>query len=91
MAKIQQTFSISDANIIATITEFKGKADLCVLLVTSPGLAYGDDRWYITTRDGEASNTVYFGKSGRADLKVCFVKNPGDSGWQTSHRLQGRL
>ena len=91
MAKIQQTFSMGDANIIATITEMKGKADLCVFLVGSPGLAYGDDRWYITTRDGEASKKIYFGKSGRSELKVCFVNNPADAGWQTQHRLQGRL
>ena len=53
MAKIQQTFSISEADIVANITQEKGKADLCVFLVNSPGMAWGDERWYITENDAE--------------------------------------
>ena len=91
MAKVKQTFSMGDADIIAHITQDKGKADLCVLLVSSAGMAWGDDRWYITENDAEASSKVYFGKSGRAVVKVCFVKNPADAGWNSSHPLKGRL
>lgn len=91
MAKIQQTFSISEANIIANITQEKGKADLCVFLVSSPGMAWSEERWYITENEAEASSTIYFGKSGRAALKVCFVKNPADAGWKSNHRLKGTL
>ncbi|BDX06549.1 DUF6150 family protein [Planctobacterium marinum] len=91
MPKIQQTFSMSEADIIADITQDKGKADLCVFVVSSPGMAWSDERWYITNNDFDASSTVYFGKSGRAALTVYFVKNPGDAGWQTNHSLKGKL
>lgn len=91
MAKVQQTFAISEADIVADITQIKGKADLCVFLVNSPGMAWSDERWYITENFAEATSSVYFGKSGRAALKVCFVKNPADAGWQTNHRLKGKI
>lgn len=91
MPKIKQTFNISEANTIATITQEKGKADLCVLIVNSPGMAWSEERWYITDNDSDASSTIYFGKSGRSSLKVCFVKSPAEAGWQTNHRLKGKL
>lgn len=91
MAKIMQTFVISEANILANIVQDKGSADLCVFVVSSPGMAWGDERWYITENDAEASATLYFGKSGPADIRVCFVNNPADAGWRNSHRLKGKL
>ncbi|MCC2604017.1 DUF6150 family protein [Planctobacterium marinum] len=91
MAKVLQTFNISEANIIATITQEKGKADLCVFIVSSPGMAWSDERWYLTDNEADASSTIYFGQSGRSALKVCFVKNPADAGWQTNHKLKGKI
>lgn len=91
LARVFQTYNINEANIIAHITPVKGKADLCAMLMPSRGMAYGDERWYVTKNRGEASKIVYFGSQGQASLKVHFVKSLGDAGWQTQHRLKGML
>ena len=91
MARVYQTNDMGMAHIRAALVDHPGEADLCVLRVSSWGLALGDERWYICRNRHDAQVWVYFCSRGMADVKVCFVDNYSLAGWKTRHRLRGRF
>ncbi len=91
MARIYQTFNITESHLVAHITQVKGKADLCVYVVPNKGLAYGDERWFISKDKGDADKFIFFGSQGQSALNIYFVKTLAEAGWQTNHRLKGQL
>lgn len=91
MARIYQTPDMGMANVRAALVSGQGEADLCVLRVSSWGLALGDALWYVCRDRQDAQLCVHFGNRGMAELLVCFVDNYSAAGWQRPHRLKGRL
>jgi hypothetical protein len=91
MARIYQTHEMGMADVRAALVGSRGEADLCVLRVSSQGLAMGDARWYICRSRQEAQVSICFCSRGMAELRVCFVDNYTEAGWQRPHRLKGRL
>ena len=91
MARIYQTHTIGMAQIRAALVDRPGEADLCVYRVGSRGLAHGDAYWYICRDRGDATACVYFTSRGMAQVKICFVGDRGQAGWNTKHRLRGRF
>ena len=91
MARVFQTHAIGMAQIRAALVNQPGEADLCVYRVGSRGLAHGDAYWYICRDRGEATVCVYFTSRGMAQVKICFVADRGQAGWNTKHRLKGRF
>lgn len=92
MARIFQTSTMGEAQIRVALVTARGQADLWVHRVASWGLAHGDDRWFITDQQGDATALVYFCSIGMAQVLVCFVDTYGEAGWRvSSHRMQGRF
>ncbi len=91
MTMIFQSQDAGMADIRAAIVKHQGEADLCVKRVSSRGLAHGEALWYLCKDRGDAQKAVYFTSQGMAEIKICFVKDYGATGWVTEHRLKGRF
>lgn len=91
MAKIYQTFDITEAQYKIYITSNKGEADLWVYNVSNRGLSRGDSHWYVTKNKEECTSKLFFSSRGMASLIVFFVNSQGEAGWQKEHKLRGRL
>jgi len=91
MARIYQSPSMGEAHIRVALVQERGVADLLVHRVDSWGLARGDALWFITRDKQDATAWLFFTSLGMAEVKVCFVDNYGEAGWQTPHRLKGRF
>lgn len=91
MARVYQTTTQGEAHIRAALVDVPGWADLCVHRVSSWGMAQGDALWYITRDKQDATVWVYFGSIGESQVKICFVDNYTQAGWQRSHPLKGRF
>lgn len=90
MSRIYQTSVMGEAHIRVALVS-QGEADLLVYRVSSPGLAVGDARWFITRNRQDATCCVIFTSVGMAQVKVCFVDNYGEAGWQNESRYRGKL
>jgi len=91
MATIYQTTSMGEAHVLVALVPQRGEADLLVHRASSYGMAMGDARWFIT-RDKQSANTwVCFTSPGFAHVKICFVDNDGETGWQKPSRYKGRF
>lgn len=90
MACIYQTATMGEAHVRVAIVDNRGEADLLVHRVASQGLAQGDALWFIT-RDKQDATWVYFTDRGFAQLKVHFVNNRGEAGWQRPSRFRGHF
>lgn len=91
MASIYQTTKMAEAHILVAVVQQRGEADLLVHRASSYGTAIGDARWFIT-RDKQSANTwVSFTSAGFAHVKICFVDNDGEAGWQKPSRYKGRF
>lgn len=91
MARIYQTPGMGEAHIRVAIVPDPGAADLLVHRVSSWGLAHGDEHWFITRNKQDATAWVFFTSPGFAQLKVCFVDNYSEAGWQRPSRFRGRF
>ncbi len=89
MARIYQTSSMGEAHLRVALVSARGEADLLVHRVGSWGLAHGDARWFITRDRQDATAWIYFTSPGMAQVKVCFVDNYGEAGWQVPSRYKG--
>ena len=81
VARIFQSETMGEADVRVAIVP-RDNADLLVHRVSSRGLARGDAVWYITRDRQEATARVFFVSQGMAQLKICFVDNHGEAGWQ---------
>lgn len=91
MGRIYQTPSMGEAHVRVAIVENRGEADLLVYRAHSWGAAYGDANWFITRNKQDANVWVFFTSRGFSQLRVCFVDNQGEAGWQRSSRFRGRF
>jgi len=91
MARIYQTHNMGMAGIRAALVSHPGEADLCVVRVSSWGLANSDARWFICRNRQDAQVCVYFCSRGMAEVRICFVDNYTQAGWQRAHRLRGHF
>jgi Family of unknown function (DUF6150) len=89
MARIYQTELMGEAHIRVALTASRGEANLLVHRVNSWGLAHGDALWYITRDKQDATALVCFTSPGLAQLKICFVDNYSEAGWQGASRYRG--
>lgn len=90
MAIVYQTTTLGDAQLRVALVE-RGSADLLVHRVSSFGLAHSDALWCITHDRQSATVIVCFTSQGMAQLKICFVDNYGEAGWQMPRRRNIRL
>ncbi|RQO77740.1 hypothetical protein DBR40_07130 [Pedobacter sp. KBW01] len=91
MARIFQTPTMGEAHIrVAVVTE-RAQADLLVCRVSSWGQANGDARWFITREKQDATCWLFFTSIGMAQVKICFVDNQGEAGWQKLNPFKGRF
>ncbi|EJL94070.1 hypothetical protein PMI16_00425 [Herbaspirillum sp. CF444] len=91
MARIYQSASMGEAHIRVALVHERGVADLLVHRVDSWGLARGDALWYITKDKQDATTWLFVTSLGMAEVKICFVDNYSEAGWQGPHRCQGRF
>ncbi len=91
MPVIYQTFKPGEARITAAIVTNSGMADIVVYLTGNRGMARDESHWFITDNPDDYATKIYFGPVGFSDLKVCFTKHIGKTGWQNDHRLKGKL
>lgn len=91
MARVYQTSTMGEAHIRVAVVMARGEADLLVHRVSSWGAATGDAYWFITRDQQEASVWIFFTSIGMAEVKIFFVDNYGEAGWQTSSRYKGRF
>ena len=91
MAWVYQAATVGEAHIRAAIVDSRGMADLCVYLVSSPGLARGDEYWFVDRSKESARTWVCFTGIGMAEINICFVNDRGMAGWQVEHRLRGKF
>ena len=89
MARIYQAASMGEAHMRVAIVDNRGEADLLVYRVNSWGMAYGDHLWFITRNKQDATAWVFFTSPGFAQIKICFVDNRSEAGWQRPSRFQG--
>ena len=89
VARVYQTWSMGEAKVRAALVGEPGQADLCVHRVHSWGEARGDAIWYLTRDKQEADTWIYFGSIGMSQIKVCFVDDYSQAGWQRRHPLRG--
>jgi hypothetical protein len=75
---------------VAEVME-RGLADLLVHRVNSWGAANGDALWFITSNQQDATSWVFFTSIGMAEVKIFFVDNYGEAGWQKASPYQGRF
>lgn len=92
MAWVYQAASLGAAQLRVALLHELGLAELWVYRASSPGLAHGDARWFITPDREMAHTTIALCSPGMAQLRVCFVASPGLAGWRVpQHRWMGRL
>ena len=91
MARVFQTASMGEAQVRVAIVRDRGEADLLVHRVGSWGLASGDALWYITRNKQDATVWIYPCSIGMAQVKVCFVDNYTEAGWQRPHPCKSRF
>jgi len=91
MARIYQAATMGEAHVRAAIIMERGMADLLVHRVSSFGLAAGDGLWFITRDQQDATAWVFFTSIGMAEVKICFVDNYAEAGWQKPSRYEGRF
>jgi len=91
MARVYQSASMGEAHIRVALVHERGVADLLVHRVDSWGLARGDALWYITRDKQDATVWLFFTSLGMAQVKICFVDNYSEAGWQRPHQFQGRF
>lgn len=91
MATIYQTAKLGEAHVLVALVQQRAEADLLVHRTSSRGMAAGEARWFLT-RDKQAADTwVCFTSPGFAHVKICFVDNDGEAGWQKPSRYKGRF
>jgi hypothetical protein len=90
-ATVYQVSNAADADVVVSMVDSAEKADLLVVRVSSPGLAWGDAAWYITQNPDEASVRVYFGAADAGQVKIFFVNQTGAAGWVRPHPFRGRF
>lgn len=81
VAIVFQTNNMGEARLRLALVD-RGRADLLVHRVLSPGLAYGAARWFITRDKHQATLVACFTSQGMANLTICFVDSYGAAGWQ---------
>lgn len=91
MAVIYQTTQMGEAHVLVALVAARGEADLLVRRVSSMGMASGEARWFITREKQAASTWVSFTSAGFAHVKICFVDNDSEAGWQRPSRYKGRF
>ena len=91
MARIYQTTNLSEAHVRVALVAAPGEADLLVHRVGSWGLASGDAYWLITRDKQAATAFVFFCSVGMAEVKICFVDNHAEAGWQKPSRYKNRF
>ncbi|WNL44447.1 DUF6150 family protein [Dyella sp. BiH032] len=91
MARIYVTDTMGEAQVRVAIIDTRGDADLWVCRVDTRGLASGDERWFFTQDQGEATKRVFFTSRGFAQVKVCFVPTLGEAGWRDPSRARRGL
>lgn len=91
MARIYQASSMGEAQIRVALVNERGVADLLVHRVGSWGLARGDALWFITKDKQDATVWLFFTSLGMAEVKICFVDNYSEAGWQRPHSFKGRF
>jgi hypothetical protein len=91
MARIFQVATLGEAHIRVCLVGDRGEADLLVYRVSSLGLAHGDPLWFVTKDKQSATCWVFFTSPGMAEVKVYFVANRSEAGWQKEHRLRGKF
>ena len=89
MARIYQAASMGEAHVRVAIVGCRGEADLLVYRTSSWGMAYGDHRWFITHNKQDATAWIFFTDPGFAQIKICFVDNHSEAGWQRPNRFRG--
>ena len=89
MARVYQAATMGEAGVRVAIVSDRGMADLLVHRVNSFGLAAGDALWFITRDQQEATVWVFFTSIGMAQVKVYFVDNYAEAGWQNPGRYVG--
>ena len=82
---------MGEAKIRVALVMDRGAADLLVHRVSSWGMASGDALWFITPNQQDATAWVFFTSIGMAEVKIFFVDNYGEAGWQKPHPYQGRF
>lgn len=91
MAVIYQTTQMGEAHVLVALVSHRGEADLLVRRASSLAMATGEALWFLT-RDKHAANTcVCFTSAGYAHVKICFVDNDSEAGWQRPSRYKGRF
>lgn len=91
MARVYQAATMGEAHIRVALVSQRCTADLLVHRVSSFGLAVGDCLWFITRDQQEATVWVFFTSLGMAEVKVFFVDNYAEAGWQKPSRYEGRF
>lgn len=92
MANIYLSPTMGDARARVAVVSERGFADLWVCRVNSPGLAIGDERWFINADRMMARTVVHLCSVGMAQLTVCWVPGRGEAGWRVpDHPWRGRL
>ncbi len=91
MARIFQTSSMAQADLLLNIVPARDMADLLVHRVSSMGLAQGDALWFITRNRQEATVSVHFTSRNLAQVTIFFVDSSGEAGWQKASLHRGRL
>ncbi|PUA28118.1 MAG: hypothetical protein B0W54_16670 [Cellvibrio sp. 79] len=91
MARIYQAATMGEAHIRIAIVATREEADLLVHKVSSWGLARGDALWFVTRSKQDATAWIFPTSVGMADVKICFVDNFSEAGWQKSHPYKGKF
>ena len=90
MPRVYVTSTYGEARYRVCRVNHPGEADLCVLPVSTWGLAYRDAYWFFTNKQ-DADLWIFYDTFGASQLRICFVDSYGMSGWQNPHSLKGRL
>lgn len=91
MARVYQAATMGEAHLRVAVVSERGSADLLVHRVSSWGSARGDTLWFITANKQDATVWVFFSSIGMAEVKIFFVDNYREAGWQRSSPYQGRF
>lgn len=84
--------TMGDADLRIALVPERGFADLWMCQVDSPGLAYRDAYWFVTTDRQMATTVVHLCSPGMAQLLVCRVPTRGEAGWRLpEHPCRKRL
>lgn len=91
MARIYQAATMGEAQLRVALVMERGSADLLVHRVNTWGAASGDALWFVTANQQDATVWVFFTSIGMAQVKIFFVDNYGEAGWQKSSPYKGRF